>query len=165
MELKNKENRRHHFLLVLFGVVLFLALQHLRTIFDFIDKAFDMITPIIWGFLIAFILNVPMRAIERLIDKIRIKKKKADKERKPMNLKLKRVISFSFTILLLAVVVTIIGIVVVPKMAESIVSIYNLITTKMPDIVSILEEHGMDASFIYEWVDKFNIKNKVRKMK
>ena len=36
------------------------------------------------------------------------------------------------------------GIIIVPKMAESVVSIYNLVTTKMPDIVKILEEHGID---------------------
>ena len=158
MDQNKKENRRHHFLLVLFGVVLFLALQHLRTIFDFIDKAFDMVTPIFWGFLVAFILNVPMRAIEKLIDKIRNKKKKEDEEVKPMNLKLKRAISFTCTILLLLAVLSIIGIVVVPKMAESVVSIYNLVTTKMPDIVKLLEEHNIDANIITEWINNFDIK-------
>lgn len=158
MDQNKKENRRHHFLLVLFGVVLFLALKHLRTIFDFIDKAFDMVTPIFWGFLVAFILNVPMRAIEKLIDKIRNKKKKEDEEVKPMNLKLKRTISFTCTILLLLAVLSIIGIVVVPKMAESVVSIYNLVTTKMPDIVKLLEEHNIDANIITEWINNFDIK-------
>ena len=104
-----------------------------------------MIKPIIWGFLLAFILNFSMCAIERLIEKIRIKKKKDDKERTPMNVKLKRGISFSCTVLLLAVIVAIIGIVIVPKMAESVVSIYNLLTTKMLDIIKILEEHGIDS--------------------
>lgn len=159
MDQNKKENRRHHFLLVLFGVVLFLALQHLRTIFDFVDKAFDVVTPIIWGFLIAFILNVPMRAIENLIDKIRNRKRKTDdKEKKPMNLKLKRVISFSCTVFILLIILSIIGILVVPKMAESVVSIYNLVTSKMPDIIKLLEEQGIDASFITEWINNFDIK-------
>lgn len=159
MDQNKKETRRHHFLLVLFGVVLFLALQHLRTIFDFVDKAFDMVTPIVWGFLIAFILNVPMRAIERLIDKIRNKfKKDKEKELKPMNLKLKRAISFTCTVLLLLIIVSIMGIIIVPKMAESVVSIYDLVTTKMPDIIKILEEHGIDATVVTDWINNFDIK-------
>ncbi len=159
MDQNKKETRRHHFLLVLFGVVLFLALQHLRTIFDFVDKAFDMVTPIVWGFLIAFILNVPMRAIERLIDKIRNKfKKDKEKELKPMNLKFKRAISFTCTVLLLLIIVLIMGIIIVPKMAESVVSIYDLVTTKMPDIIKILEEHGIDATVVTDWINNFDIK-------
>jgi cell shape-determining protein MreC len=153
MDQNKKETRRHHFLLVLFGVVLFLALQHLRTIFDFVDKAYDMVTPIVWGFLLAFILNVPMRAIERRIDKIRNKfKKDKEKELKPMNLKLKRGISFTCTVLLILIIISIMGIIIVPKMAESVVSIYNLVTTKMPDIVKILEQ-DKDNNLIISGID------------
>ena len=118
-----------------------------------------MVTPIVWGFLIAFILNVPMRAIERLIDKIRNKfKKDKEKELKPMNLKLKRAISFTCTVLLLLIIVSIMGIIIVPKMAESVVSIYDLVTTKMPDIIKILEEHGIDATVVTDWINNFDIK-------
>ena len=71
MEENKKENRKYLFFLVAFGVILFIGLQHLASIFDFVDKIFNMIEPIIWGFLGAFILNVPMRGIEKIIDKIR----------------------------------------------------------------------------------------------
>lgn len=156
-----KEEHKHNFLLVLFGVVLFIILQHFTPILDFIKNVFSTIMPLLWGFILAFILNVPMRAIERLIDKIRNRKRKVEKEIKPMNLKLKRAISFSITILLLIGVIAIIGIVVAPKMAESVVSIYNLITTKLPEIIKLLEEHDIDASFITQWIEKVDIKELV----
>lgn len=156
-----KEEHKHNFLLVLFGVVLFIILQHFTPILDFIKNVFSTIMPLLWGFILAFIFNVPMRAIERLIDKIRNRKRKVEKEIKPMNLKLKRAISFSITILLLIGVIAIIGIVVAPKMAESVVSIYNLITTKLPEIIKLLEDHDIDASFITQWIEKVDIKELV----
>ncbi len=158
MDKNMKDNRKFLFFLVAFGVIFFIGLQHLSSVFDFVSKAFSMIAPIVWGFLVAFILNVPMRGIEKLIDKIRHRKRKNDKEVKPINLKLKRAISFTCTIILLLAILAVVGIVVVPKMAESVVSVYNLATTKMPDIIKLLDEHGIDASFITEWINDFNIK-------
>lgn len=153
-----KEERRHHFLLVLFGVVVFVALLHLSSIVSWIGDILGMIMPIIWGFIIAFILNVPMRGIERIIDKISNKKNEKHKNSKPMNLKLKRGISFSITILLLIVILTIVGIVVVPKMAESVVSIYELIMSKLPWILEKVEELGIDSTVITEWLNKLDLK-------
>ena len=153
-----KEERRHHFLLVLFGVVVFVALLHLSSIVSWIGDILGMIMPIIWGFIIAFILNVPMRGIEKIIDKIGSKKNEKHKNSKPMNLKLKRGISFSITILLLIVILTIVGIVVVPKMAESVVSIYELIMSKLPWILEKVEELGIDSTVITEWLNKLDLK-------
>ncbi len=147
-----KNNQKHHYLLVAFGVVLLVVLLHLGTIFSWLANIISVLMPVLAGFIIAFILNVPMRGIERLIDRLR---KKKDKK---MNLKLKRGISFSITILLLLGVITLVGVVVIPKLIDSIVSIYDLIISKWPYIVELLENLGIDAMVVQSWIDKFDLK-------
>lgn len=147
-----KNNQKHHYLLVVFGVVLFVVLLRLGTIFSWLTNIISVLMPLFLGFIIAFILNVPMRGIERLIDRLR---KKKDKE---INLKLKRGISFSITILLLLGIISLVGVVVIPKLIDSIVSIYDLIISKWPYIVKWLEDLGIDATLVQSWIDQFDLK-------
>ena len=71
-----EKHNRHHYFLVSFGVILFVSLLHLGTIFTWIGNIIQIIMPVLMGFLLALILNVPMRGIERIIDKMRKKKEK-----------------------------------------------------------------------------------------
>ena len=147
-----ENNHKHHYLLIGFGVTLFIALLHLGTIFAWIANVIKIVMPVLIGFMIAFIINVPIRGIERLIDKIR---KKKDKE---LNFKLKRGISFSITILLLIGILVLVGVVVIPKLITSVVSIYNLMMSKWAEILKWLEEVVIDSSLIQSWMDKLDIK-------
>lgn len=150
-----KNNQKHHYLLVAFGVVLFVVLLHLGTIFSWLANIVNVLMPVLSGFIIAFVLNVPMRGIERLIDKLR---KNKDKE---LNLKVKRGISFSLTILLLLGIITLVGVVVIPRVVDSVISIYDLIISKWPDIVKWLEDLGIDATLVQSWIDKLDLKELV----
>ncbi|MBQ8292411.1 MAG: AI-2E family transporter [Bacilli bacterium] len=147
-----KKENRHHYLLVAFGVILFVGLLHLSSIFSWISNVINVLMPVVFGFIVGFILNVPMRAIERLIDKLPKKKDKG------LNPKLKRGLSFAITIIILLGVVTLLVVVVSPKLVDSVISIYNLIMSNWTEIIKFLEELGIDASLVQSWMDKLDIK-------
>lgn len=61
---------------ITFGVVLFAVLMNFSAVIQFFDRIADVFMPITTGFIIAFILNVPMRGFEKLLKKITVKSKR-----------------------------------------------------------------------------------------
>ena len=60
----NRKQIRVLFALVAFGVLLFVGLQNLGTVWGFVQILIGLLMPFIIGLRIAFILSVPMRAVE-----------------------------------------------------------------------------------------------------
>ena len=60
----NRKQIRVLFALVAFGVPLFVGLQNLGTVWGFVQILIGLLMPFIIGLCIAFILSVPMRAVE-----------------------------------------------------------------------------------------------------
>ena len=63
----NKQTFRKLLLLVGFGVLLNFAVQHLDTLDGAFSWFFAVVEPFVLGGVLAFILNVPMRAVERFL--------------------------------------------------------------------------------------------------
>lgn len=63
----NKQTFRKLLILVGFGVLLNFAVQHLDTLDGAFSWLFAVIEPFVLGGVLAFILNVPMRAVERFL--------------------------------------------------------------------------------------------------
>ena len=61
----NKENRKGLLLVICGGVAFYCALQNLPAVLAACGWVLGILTPFLLGAAIAFILNVPMRAIER----------------------------------------------------------------------------------------------------
>ena len=65
-----KKTTRHHYFLVAFGVVLFALLMNLKAFGGALQYIGSMILPVMLGFVLAFIINVPMRGFEKLFEKL-----------------------------------------------------------------------------------------------
>ncbi len=63
----NRQTFRKLLILVAFGVLLNFAVQHLDTLDGAFSWVFAVIEPFVLGGVLAFILNVPMRAVERFL--------------------------------------------------------------------------------------------------
>ena len=64
-----KENDKTPFILVAFGIVLYLALNNIQIFLDGISYVASAAFPFILGSCLAFIINVPMRFFEKRIFK------------------------------------------------------------------------------------------------
>lgn len=101
-------NRKNIILLILLGVVCYTGIQYLD-----MGWLIGVCKPFLIGSAIAFILNVPMRAIERALSQLRDAKKRHLTSR-PL-----RVISLLLTVVLFIGVVMVVCLMIIPEIARS----------------------------------------------
>ena len=126
-------------LLITFGVLLYAISTNLASVFGGIKAFFAMIQPVAWGLVFAFVLNVPMSALEKLFTKITDKWK-----HKPKKLVI-RIVSLIITLAILSAIIVFAAVLVVPNLFNSFVRVYDLVTEAMPDITERINGWGLDT--------------------
>jgi predicted PurR-regulated permease PerM len=111
MEL-NKSNIKKILGIITFTVLLFVGLQNLASVIGAIYFVLNLIFPFVLGLAIAFIINVPMRAIE---NRLFVKKAKLN----GLQNKAKRPLSLLITLLLVIGVVFLVMLLVVPEIVRT----------------------------------------------
>ena len=117
------------------NVLLVLALNNVTDILDSIYHFFDVLQPVTWGLIIAFLINPVMERTSRLL----MKCFKSD-EKKAKYSKLIKVISVIITDLLFLGIVTGIVAIVVPELIKSVMDIFD--------------NAGSIAESIQKWINK-----------
>ena len=105
--------------LVLIGVLAFWGLNNLELIFDVLGNIYRVFSPFILGFVLAYILNIPMMKVEYLLKKV-IPDKYEDKYSG-----LIRLVSIILSILLLVLIIAFVGFLLIPELIENIESLMN----------------------------------------
>ena len=146
-----EKKANHSYRLVAFGVILYAALMNLGAVIGFVKNIGDLALPAILGFILAFIMNVPMRGYENLLLRAT---KNAKRPPKP---KLINGISLFLAIISVLLVVALVCIMLIPELIESAVSLYELVVESWPDWVAFFREHNIDITWITEWFEKLNI--------
>lgn len=156
-----KEIKKHlwAFLLVAFGVILYIALNNLGAIGGAIKTIITVLSPLLIGALIALILNSPMNAIKNLILKIggAVAKKK-EKDYKP-NKRAIDIVSLVITVLLALLLIYIIVYSIVPQLIESVKSLFGQIQKKLPEMLKFLDkvdEYGINTDGIRNWLSSLD---------
>lgn len=105
--------------LVLVGVLAFWGLNNLELIFDVLGNIYRVFSPFILGFVLAYILNIPMMKVEKLLKKV-IPDKYEDKYSGVI-----RLVSIILSILLLVLIIAFVGFLLIPELIENIESLMN----------------------------------------
>ncbi|MBQ9833501.1 MAG: AI-2E family transporter [Clostridia bacterium] len=119
---------------------------------------FALLFPVITGFVIAFILNVPMKGFEKLLAKLTKNFKKKPNE------KLIRGISLLLTILSVLLVVVLVCVMLIPEIVSSVISLYELVKEKWPEWAETLALYNIDTEHITAWFENLNIEEVVSKI-
>ena len=117
-------------LLIVFAVCLNAAVTHLDVVGRALSHFVGLLSPILIGFLIAFLLSIPVNALEKRI--IRPHGKRALRLQKA----LQRPVSIVLSVLMIIGVVGFISYTIIPNLFSSIHTLF----TKMPQIVNHLKE-------------------------
>ncbi|MGB4659310.1 MAG: AI-2E family transporter [Mobilitalea sp.] len=159
----NKSNMKKILGVITFAVLLYVGVQHINLVGQFIGSIFSLIFPFVLGAGIAFILNVPMRAIENMIFR-----KKVSKNIKLQNMK--RPISFLVTLIIVIGVIFLVSFLVIPEIGRTIMLISDqlpafyarildestALVEKYPDIANYINGYNMDweeiLSKVYDFV-------------
>ena len=156
---KPDKSFKNYVLLVILGVTLFAALQHLNQVAGALGMMIGLIMPLIAGGSIAFILNVPMSFFEKKIEWLQ--------QRHPSKLlrRAKSALSLIVTLVLVVLAVFFVGKVIFPNMAESIRSIAALVSENYQSWIAAAEQYGLDMSGVKKWLMNFDWENLIKQLR
>lgn len=126
--------------LVAFGVLLYVGMTHLSTVIAAIASVVELLLPVLIGAIFAFVLNVPMSGLERMIHQA------GRSIGREFSVTPVRVLSLLIT--LAGIVLAFVGAValVIPELIESARTIIPLAQEKIPEWIAFAEENGVDLS-------------------
>lgn len=151
MDLKSKQMKNALFL-ISFAIILLWALDNIINIVAIVDKFLDMISPFIIGFAIAFILNGPMKFIERnLFGNKGIFKNIKDSFKRPL--------SYMITLLLFLVVIFIILFIVVPELINTIEDLGEKIPSYIDRLEKFADVNLANNPQVIEWINNMEWKS------
>ena len=147
--MKNKSKMKQYMILIAFGVILFWLLNNYSLLFGTAQSVFSVLSPVIIGFCIAFILNVPMSSIERRI----FKPSRKTGELSKLKAKIKRPVSIFVVILLFFFIIFMIFYLVIPALINTLTQL----TEDIPDFVNQLSKKINNQPLITNWLDNINL--------
>ena len=150
MEQKPDKSLKNSLLLVIVGVTLFVALQHLNLVAGALSMLIGLVMPLIAGGIIAFILNVPMNFLEKKIEWLSTRYGCRVLRRG------KSALSLIVTLVLVVLAVSFVGRVIFPNMAESIKSIAAIVNENYQSWIALAESYGLDMSGVKAWIVNFD---------
>ena len=136
-----KQNKRFAAFLVFGGIAFYFGLTHFNTVTQWASALIGLCTPVVIGGIIAFLLNVPMTAIENGLKKLfRRQPKRAGKGL--------RMLSLLLTFVCIIVVVALAVLMLIPELRKSIMSVIVQIQESLPGIIDYLYSLGIDSSVL-----------------
>ena len=142
---------------VTIGVILLLvywALNNIGTLYLVFNWIISVILPFIVGGVIAFIINVPMRRVEKILLKLRKNKEK------PLSNKifyLIRGMSIFITLLLIIVVISFAMIVVIPQLANTITELIKVLPEQVAHAQNFIMEQLHSVPQLSSFIGNINI--------
>lgn len=143
-----KTKRQIMEIIVFAGIVLWVVFNY-KLFIDFISLMIKLIMPLIVGLAIAFIINVPMKQIERKIFKIEKRKHK----------KLIRIISLIISLILIFGILGLILFLIIPELVQAVVAISNSIPKNFDWVNDLLDKlKGLYPS-LAGYIKEINVEN------
>ena len=138
-------------ILIAFGVVLFVGLTNLNVVWSAVGWAISMLLPLVAGLLIAFILNVPVKGFEKLINRMFRKCKKRPNERAV------DIISIVLTVICISLIIALVVTTVIPELVSSVKNIYSLIEKRWPIWIDYISHSEFDTSGLTNWMKSIDV--------
>ncbi|WP_302632381.1 AI-2E family transporter [uncultured Clostridium sp.] len=128
----NKKYIKENIFIVTYGLILFFIIYNLKFVLKTIDNLVAITLPVIFGIVLAFLLNIPMSFLERkiilLIQKLKVDKKRA--------FKISRAISLLLVLLIFICVITFTINIVIPEIIKS----FYIFIEKAPEQIKNIQE-------------------------
>ncbi len=147
----NRETMKKLMLLIAFTILLLVGVQRLDAVFGAVKFLWGIGFPFALGGAIAFILNVPMTALERwLFPKEKTAKSKLKK-------KLARPLCMILSILLVLGVISLVIFVVVPELGSTVVGLGASVEAFIPRAQEWLEDIFQNNEQIVAWIESLEM--------
>ena len=131
------ENAFYAFLAAAASIIFFLVVINLSSIFSWIGALWKMLLPLVYGFVLAYILNSPMNFFDNKVFKFL--------DRKKPHRKLRRTLAVVVTMISALVVITAFVAIIAPQLYQSIVTLINNATSYINKAEELI---GMVANWL-----------------
>ena len=140
----DKKNMRNLLLCVLSGIILYWGLTETERALKLIADAWGLIAPFVAGAVIAFIFNVPMRAVENEFSLVR-------------NEGLRRMLAIVVTLLLFALIVAFVFLLLIPQITLTVESIVDrlpdFVKREVTNMMNFLDENPEVKAWVMQYTD------------
>lgn len=150
MEL-SKENMKKIMLLIVFTVLILVGVTNVNKVWGVIKVLLNIIFPFILGGAIAFIINMPMRCIEK-----NLFKRGSEKYQNAVK-KIARPISLVLSLVLILAVVGLVFFVVVPQLGDTVIRLSNDIRQFWPQVQEWAIRLFEDNPDVVDWINSIEI--------
>ena len=140
----NKKNMKNIMLLIVFAVLLYVCVQKINSVAEGFMFIVGILIPFVAGGIMAFILNVPMSAIERRLFGT-LKQHKRDR-------RAARPVSLVLSILLVLGIILVVMLVLIPELGRTFASISVNIERALQNLQNWGIETFQDNKQIEEWI-------------
>lgn len=150
MEL-SKDNMKKIMLLIVFTVLILVGVTNVNKVWGVIKVLLNIIFPFILGGAIAFIINMPMRCIEK-----NLFKRGSEKYQNAVK-KIARPISLVLSLVLILAVVGLVFFVVVPQLGDTVIRLSNDIRQFWPQVQEWAIRLFEDNPDVVDWINSIEI--------
>lgn len=138
---------RQILLLITFGIVLYLGLMNINSVYKGFLFVIHIVTPLFYGGIVAVLLNVLMSAIEGVFKKTKFLRKKE---------KLVTVLSLILTFVIILGAVVAVFVLIIPEFASTIPRIERSILNHKDEITEFCQQFGIDVTNIDSFLNSLN---------
>ena len=142
-------------LLIAFAALAFTAFQWIDGMAAALSFLAELLSPFLGGAALAFILNVPMRFLERNLFAWAGQKGRGGRERLPKSLV--RILSLLLTFVLVALVVLVLVLVIMPELTETISGLTVTIQSAVTRFLLWAEEQFANNPQVRQWLEGLTI--------
>ncbi len=155
-----EKNARRILGYIFFGVVLYAALNHLEFVLMVGRKAVHLVSPLVTGLILAFVLHVPVNLLTVQIEKLFLQWK-----RKPSH-KAVEVLVLLLTLLIIVLILLLACTITIPRLLLSFRSIYEKLSVRLPKWISALEDtEWYTALGLNGWLETLDIQKLLEPLK
>lgn len=148
---KEKKPVRTIMLLIVFAVCVNAAVNHLNVVGGALRQGIGLITPILLGFVLAFLLSIPVRVLEKHVIKPRGRRWLRGQQ------KLQRPLSILLSTVLLALIVGFIIYAVIPSLVDSLHTLVIQVPALLEDIKAFVRPYRDYAPELIDGIEALTI--------
>lgn len=155
-----EKNTRRMLGYIAFGVSLFAALNHVGFLTTTGRKLFHLVSPLIAGLILAFVLHVPVNLLTAWLEKLFQRRK-----RKPSHKKME-VLALLLTLLIIVLILVLACTITIPHLLLSFRSIYETLSMRIPEWITAWEEaEWYTALGLNGWLETLDIQKLLEPLK
>ncbi|MEG2622062.1 MAG: AI-2E family transporter [Clostridia bacterium] len=137
--------------LIVFAAIIWASIHNLSVVTQLLSSVIGIISPILMGLVLAFVLNIPLRLLEKHVIKPRGKKWL------PLQKKLQRPLSMLVSLLLLLIVLAGLSMIVIPQLIDSLTRVFAMLPNWAELIRANLSKFSETMPEIGAWINSFHI--------